>query len=446
MCCKWCLSYQCDIPFIIYISFEATAASFAKICRISATSSWSTTNIWKETYMFQKRPTKLQKRDIDIWFAASAAQTVASLAATRCVGYIQLRYDNDVNTVLIISKETYTTTKETHTTTKETHTTTKETHTSTKETNTTTNETNTSHWRQLPQPGLERNLQMGPTKETYKKDQQKRPTKETNKRDPTYKRDLQKKGEAVQNVQKGQEESGTRELRTKTHRTHKSIWINESLVNHKSTSNQSSKPCTVLQYPSKKAHRSLLQNIVCFIGLFCKTVPIKKRRQLPQPGLERDLQMRPTKETYKKDHQKRPTKETQQRPTKKTYQTDLQKIPTKETRKRPTQYTYKRDLQKRPTEKPYKTDYQKRPTKETNTHNWQQCALSRPIWAEVRQICEKRHKFIKQDPQRDLYALLVTMCHVSVTHPAKIRHICKKRNTNLKRDLQNTKRETYTYD
>jgi len=128
-----------------------------------------------------------------------------------------------VNTVLIISKETYTTTKETHTTTKETHTTTKETHTSTKETNTTTNETNTSHWRQLPQPGLERNLQMGPTKETYKKDQQKRPTKETNKRDPTYKRDLQKKGEAVQNVQKGQEESGTRELRTKTHRTHKSI-------------------------------------------------------------------------------------------------------------------------------------------------------------------------------------------------------------------------------
>ena len=32
----------------------------------------------------------------------------------------------------------------------------------------------------------------------------------------------------------------------KTHRTHKSIWINESSVNPKSTSNQSSKPCTVL--------------------------------------------------------------------------------------------------------------------------------------------------------------------------------------------------------
>ena len=41
-------------------------------------------------------------------------------------------------------------------------------------------------------------------------------------------------------------------LLTKTHRTHKTIWINESSVNPKSTSNQSSKPCTVLQYPSKK--------------------------------------------------------------------------------------------------------------------------------------------------------------------------------------------------
>ena len=29
-------------------------------------------------------------------------------------------------------------------------------------------------------------------------------------------------------------------------------WINESSVNPKSTSNQSSKPCTVLQYPSRK--------------------------------------------------------------------------------------------------------------------------------------------------------------------------------------------------
>ena len=41
---------------------------------------------------------------------------------------------------------------------------------------------------------------------------------------------------------------------TKTHRTLKSVWINKSLVNPKSTSNQSSKPCTVLQYPSRKAH------------------------------------------------------------------------------------------------------------------------------------------------------------------------------------------------
>jgi len=36
-----------------------------------------------------------------------------------------------------------------------------------------------------------------------------------------------------------------------TPRTHKPIWINESSVNPKSTSNQPSKPCTVLQYPSR---------------------------------------------------------------------------------------------------------------------------------------------------------------------------------------------------
>ena len=36
-----------------------------------------------------------------------------------------------------------------------------------------------------------------------------------------------------------------------TNRTHKSVWINKSLVTPKSTSNQSSKPCTVLQYPSR---------------------------------------------------------------------------------------------------------------------------------------------------------------------------------------------------
>jgi len=37
-----------------------------------------------------------------------------------------------------------------------------------------------------------------------------------------------------------------------THTTHKSVWINKSLVTPTSTSNQSSKPCTVLQYPSRK--------------------------------------------------------------------------------------------------------------------------------------------------------------------------------------------------
>ena len=40
-----------------------------------------------------------------------------------------------------------------------------------------------------------------------------------------------------------------------SHRTHKAIWINKSSVNPKSTSNQSSKPCTVLQYPSWKGVR-----------------------------------------------------------------------------------------------------------------------------------------------------------------------------------------------
>jgi len=38
-----------------------------------------------------------------------------------------------------------------------------------------------------------------------------------------------------------------------THTQNKSVWINKSLVNPKSTSIQSSKPCTVLQYPSRKA-------------------------------------------------------------------------------------------------------------------------------------------------------------------------------------------------
>ena len=49
--------------------------------------------------------------------------------------------------------------------------------------------------------------------------------------------------------------SEKREYRTKTHMTHKSIWINKSLVSPKSTSNQSSKPYIVLQYPSRKALR-----------------------------------------------------------------------------------------------------------------------------------------------------------------------------------------------
>jgi len=48
---------------------------------------------------------------------------------------------------------------------------------------------------------------------------------------------------------------------------HKSIWINKSSVNPKSTSNQSSKPCTVLQYPSKKIwcemiHTSIKQHVI----------------------------------------------------------------------------------------------------------------------------------------------------------------------------------------
>jgi len=191
-----------------------------------------------------------------------------------------------VNRVLIISKETYTTTKETHT--------------STKETNTTTNETSTSHWQQLPQPCLETDLQMRPTKESYKKHQQKRPTKETNKRD------------------------------------------------------QQMKP-------------------------------------------NRDLQKRPTKETYKRNRRKRPKR-------------DLQNTPTKE--------TYKRDQQKKPTKQTTKRDQQKRPTHTIGSnalflghvelkydkHGKRDINLS---------TCEKRHQFIKQDTQRDIYALLVTMCHVS---------------------------------
>ena len=42
-------------------------------------------------------------------------------------------------------------------------------------------------------------------------------------------------------------------LYSKTHTTHKPVRINKSLVNPESTSNQPSKPCIALQYPSRKA-------------------------------------------------------------------------------------------------------------------------------------------------------------------------------------------------
>ena len=47
----------------------------------------------------------------------------------------------------------------------------------------------------------------------------------------------------------------------KTHITHKAIWINKSSVNPKSTSNQSSKPCTVLQYPSSLVYEWVTSHI-----------------------------------------------------------------------------------------------------------------------------------------------------------------------------------------
>jgi len=94
---------------------------------------------------------------------------------------------------------------------------------------------------------------------------------------------------------------------------------------------------------------------------------VKSQNNRPVPFVyKRDLQKRPTKETYKRDLQKRPTKET--------YRRDLQKKPTKETykrdlQKRPTEETCKRDLQKRPPKRPTKETYQrdqpKTPTKET---------------------------------------------------------------------------------
>ena len=104
-----------------------------------------------------------------------------------------------------------------------------------------------------------------------------------------------------------------------------------------------------------------------------------------------------SKETYKRDLQKRPTKEIEllkvrhgvcqahlpsrkhmskarttdlfQLPTKETYKRDLQKRSAKETnkrdlRKRLTKETYQRDLRKRPEKEIYKRDLLKRPTKE----------------------------------------------------------------------------------
>jgi len=75
--------------------------------------------------------------------------------------------------------------------------------------------------------------------------------------------------------------------------THKSIWINKSSANPKSTSNQSSKPCTVLQYPSRKdcgihvwdlTHMGWLRLVGCLkiqvslqdTGLFCRAL-LQKR-------------------------------------------------------------------------------------------------------------------------------------------------------------------------
>jgi len=69
------------------------------------------------------------------------------------------------------------------------------------------------------------------------------------------------------------------------------------------------------------------------------------------------------KDTYKRDLQKRPTKETTLK--------DLSPCnfasPNHPCEKRPTKETYKRNLQKRSTKEAYKRDLQKRPTKETNT-------------------------------------------------------------------------------
>ena len=101
---------------------------------------------------------------------------------------------------------------------------------------------------------------------------------------------------------------------------------------------------------------------------------------------KRDLQKKPTKETYKKVEcvwsaraamyakcipkkihpVRKGTRDSHERPTKETYKRDLQKRPTKETykgdlQKRPTKETHKRDLQKRLSTVSYKRDSQKCP-------------------------------------------------------------------------------------
>jgi len=184
------------------------------------------------------------------------------------------------------------------------------------------------------------------------------------------------------------------------------MWI-QSLSSHKRPTQLQKRPTQRQKRPTHLQKRPIQQQIrpIHLIGGSC-------RSHVSRETYKRDLQKRPTKETNKRDQQKRPNRDLQKRPTKETYKRNQRKRLKRDPHKTPTKETYKRDLQKRTTEKTYTTDYQKRPTKETNTHNWQQCALSGPRWAEVRQICGKRHKFIKQDPQRDIYALLVTMCHV----------------------------------
>jgi len=63
---------------------------------------------------------------------------------------------------------------------------------------------------------------------------------------------------------------GARRVQT-IHTTHQSVWPNKSLVNPKSTSNQSSKPCTALQYPSRKGCKLRILRILCTHTLFLTT-------------------------------------------------------------------------------------------------------------------------------------------------------------------------------